>query len=50
MLVLCVKETWASNFPFFIYKIPEEQLDPRSPSQYRITIDQERLRKPGSPE
>jgi hypothetical protein len=46
LFVLCVRETWKKGFPFSIFRVPAEKLDPKCPVQYRVTIDPKKLQRP----
>lgn len=45
LFLLCIKDTWNDNFPFLLYKVAEDRLDPQCPIQYGITIDHEKMQK-----
>ena len=45
LFVLCVRETWDKRFPFEIFKVPPDKLDPKCPVQYGVTADLKKLRR-----
>jgi hypothetical protein len=39
LFCLSLEKVWDKRIPFYIYKIPEERVDPQKPMRYRVSVD-----------
>jgi hypothetical protein len=43
LFCLSIRKVWDVKWPFFIYRVPEERIDPQRPMRYAVSLDFEQL-------